>query len=287
MQPAPRAANTVHRPISGVGVGLRHKHVPHILNHLPKVPWFELLADNWLAPGGLNREYLTAVAEHYPITLHGVNLNLGGTEPLDFYYLEKIQQLMELCKTQHYSEHACFTQFQNQFFHDLLPVPFHESVVHHMADRIQQTQQFLGCKILIENVSSYVRYQENQFDEVDFLTRLTEYGDCYLLLDMNNLYVNEINHHESLRQKLAQLPLHRIKEIHLAGHEQRDGFLLDTHSRPVCDDVWEYYEHILTITGALPTLIEWDHDLPEWPQLEQEQRKASAIMENHQTEAVA
>lgn len=271
------AADRLRKPVSAVGVGLRTAHIPTILQTAPDVPWFELLADNWLAPGGLNADYLAAVAERYPLTLHGVGLSLGGAEPLDRGYLARIRALMAHCGAHWYSEHASFARAGRHQFHDLCPLPYTEETVRHLASRILQVQDFLGERMLLENVSAYLRYKESDLSEGEFIRAVAETADCYLLVDINNLYVNQINHGSDALDTLRLLPAHRIREIHLAGHEQKQGFLLDTHSRPVADPVWSLYEASLSLFGAVPTLIEWDHDLPDWPGLWQEQQRASAF----------
>lgn len=271
------AADRLRESLSGVGVGLRTTHIPSILQTAPDVPWFELLADNWLAAGGLTADYLDAVAERYPLTLHGVGLSLGGADPLDRDYLARIRALKTRCRARWYSEHASFCRAGHHQFHDLCPVPYTEETVHHLASRIVQVQDYLGERMLLENVSAYLRYQESDLSEGEFIAAVADAADCYLLVDLNNLYVNQINHGECALETLRKLPAHRVREIHLAGYEQKDGFLLDTHSRPVADPVWTLYEASLARFGAVPTLIEWDHDLPDWPGLWQEQQRACAM----------
>jgi uncharacterized protein (UPF0276 family) len=269
--------SSLRKPAHGVGIGLRHQHLPYVLEHLPDVPWFELLADNWMAEGGLHQDLLLQVAERYPIALHGVNLNLGGVDSLDWDYLRTIKQLMKTCNAIHYSEHACFSQYQQRYFHDLCPLPFTEEAVQHLAHRITRVQAFLGERILLENVSSYLSYQESEMTEAEFLTCIAHKSDCLLLLDINNVYVNAINHNLDADDFLATLPKQRIAEIHLAGHEEKDNFLLDTHSRPVAEPVWNLYSKAVSMFGQTPTLIEWDHDIPQWHLLEQERQKAEAL----------
>lgn len=268
------------RPISGVGIGLRHKHVPQVLSQQPRVGWFELLLDNWLAPGGLDYQYLQAIAEQYPVSLHGVGLNLGGTDPLDRDYLSQIKRLLSVCNTTQYSDHACFTQASGAHFHDLCPVPFTDESLQNMVRRIRQAQDYLESHILIENVSSYITYKNSPRSELEFLSIVAEEADCHLLLDINNLYVNEINHQQNLRQQLDLLPANRIKEIHLAGHERQNGFLLDTHSTLICEPVWQLYQNTITRLGPIPTLIEWDHDIPNWEVLISERNRADALLEH-------
>ena len=264
--------------IEGVGIGLRHQHCSSVLANEPDVPWFELLADNWLAAGGLDQKYLQSLALRYPMTLHGVGLNLGGTDPLDFSYLDRLKALIATYQFQWYSEHLCFSAAGGLVSHDLLPLPFTEEAINHVANRIEAVQDRLGSRILLENVSAYMRFPEDECDEVDFFFQIAAQADCYLLLDLNNLYVNETNHAEALFDKLLARDCSRIKEIHLAGHSQQDDILLDTHSSPISPEVWAYYQRFIQRHGTIPTLIEWDHSLPPWQTLMDEKRKAEAAI---------
>jgi uncharacterized protein (UPF0276 family) len=274
-------SQNVAQPISGVGIGLRSKHIGYVLDHRPPIPWFELLADNWLTPGGIVPDQLDAVSEQYPVALHGVGLSLGGVDPLDLGYLSQIQRLMQRSGALWYSEHACFTRHAGAEFHDLCPLPGTEEAVYHLSQRISQVQDFLGERLLLENVSSYVQYQDSPLSEAEFLAAVAECADCCLLVDINNFYVNQINHGADALQEMEKLPAHRVRELHLAGAEMRDGFLIDTHSRPVSDEVWALYQKALGLWGPVATLIEWDNDLPDWPVLEQEQQKASQYLTLH------
>jgi uncharacterized protein (UPF0276 family) len=269
------APQTLGGPISGVGVGLRSQHVAHVLEHVPPVPWLELLADNWLNLNNVAARQLQVVSEHYPLTLHGVGLSLGGMDSLDYDYLGRIKQLKNSVNARWYSEHACFTSHGGYQFHDLCPLPGTEEAVAHLASRIAQAQDFLGERLLLENVSAYVRYHESQMGEGEFLREVAERADCLLLIDINNFYVNHVNHGSDVMHELNHLPAARIRELHLAGAEQQGNLLVDTHSRPIVDDVWRLYEKALEKWGPVPTLVEWDHDLPEWSVLAEEQRKAS------------
>ena len=264
------------RKLIGVGVGLRHEHLADIVAQQPDVPWFEVLVDNWMVQGGLDRSALHGIAEQYPLAFHGVNLNLGGVDPLDWDYLKAIRELMRDCQVVHYSEHACFSRYQQDRFFDLCPLPFTEEMAVHLADRIASVQDFLGQRILLENVSRYLNYQDSYLSEAEFLAMVAKRADCLLLLDINNLYVNSVNHGDSVDAFLQTLAADSVAEIHLAGYEEKDGFLLDTHSRAVCDNVWQWYEAALACFGPVPTLIEWDHDLPAWKILQAERLKAEA-----------
>lgn len=267
--------------ISGVGLGLRHGHLLEVLRHTPRVPWLELLVDNWLAPGGLNRKALGALAEHYPLTLHGVSLNLGGMDPLDWDYLFAIKQLKQNCQAVHYSEHACFSQHKNQRFHDLCPLPYTQEAASHLARRILCVQDYLGEQILIENVSSYLNYEHSTLTEAEFLNEVASQADCLLLLDLNNIYVNEFNHGVDAKEHINTVNPYRVAEIHIAGHEPQEGYLLDTHNSPVSDGVWALCAAAVKRFKQVPVLLEWDHDLPPWAELEKERQKAELLWQSH------
>lgn len=256
------------------GIGLRSQHINQILDNEIQVPWFELLVDNWLANGGLIRRYLDAIAERYPITLHGVGLSLGGTEPLNFEYLQKIKNTLERTDALWYSEHLCFSQLQSHFSHDLLPLPYTEEAIKHVVNRIQQVQDFMGRELLIENVSAYLEYQHSAISESEFIAEIAEAADCHLILDANNFYVNQINHQHDALVEINKLPHDRVKEIHLAGFANKGEYVIDAHNNPVAQGVWDLYEETLKLTGPVPTLIEWDNDLPELEILLAEKDKA-------------
>lgn len=267
------------------GIGLRTQHINQILDQRVPVPWFELLVDNWLADGGLTQRYLDEIIERYPVTLHGVGLSLGGTEPLDFAYLGKIKGVLQRGSSDHankplwYSEHLCFSQLQSHYSHDLLPLPYTDESVKHIANRIQQVQDFLGCHILVENVSSYLEYKENALSEGEFINAIVEEADCHLLLDINNFYVNQVNHGQDAMQQIQALPHHRVKEIHLAGFEDKQTHVVDAHNNPVADDVWAIYEDTLALTGPVASLIEWDNDIPALDVLLDERQKAQGFLD--------
>ncbi len=265
--------------ISGqAGVGLRTPHIPQILQQELAIPWLELLVDNWLAEGGLTRYYLSAIAERYPLTLHGVGLSLGGLEPLDLNYLAKIKAVMQQAGALWYSEHLCFSQLASHFSHDLLPLPYTEEVIQHVSERINRVQDFMGCQLLVENVSSYVTYQESDFSEGEFIAALVANTGCALLLDVNNFYVNQVNHSHDALSQIRLLPHTAVREIHLAGFADKGAYVIDAHNNPVASKVWELYETTLQLTGAVATLIEWDNDIPALEVLLDERAKAQCYL---------
>ncbi len=266
------------KQIQGVGVGLRTPHLPYVYNETPQVSWFELLADNWFATGGPDRSFLDGIAENYALTLHGVNLSLGSLDPLDINYLKKIKQLKQDCGAIWYSEHCSFSSFNGRRTPDLLPLPYTEEAVKHISERIKQVQDILGEQMLIENISCYVESYHNEMTEAEFIGEIAVSSDCGLLLDINNVYVNSINHKFDTADYLKTLPLQRVKQVHLGGFNDYGDFLLDTHGSCVDQKVWLLFEKLIEQTGAIPTLMEWDHQVPEWDILMAERDRAEQII---------
>lgn len=265
------------RAISATGIGLRNQHMDEILINKPDIPWLEILVDNHLAQGGLVPAQLDAISECYPLALHGVGLSLGSTSPLDIPYLQQIKNLATRTNALWYSEHLCFTSGYGHYSHDLLPIPYSEISLKHIVNRISQVQDFFGEQILIENVSSYMNFVDSSIPEVEFLCAVAEQADCWLLVDVNNIYVNQINHGLDAEHYIDSLPLNRIKEIHLAGFQEREGFLLDAHNHPVSKPVWQLYDRLLRRKSDILTLIEWDNDIPVLSVILQEADKANRI----------
>ena len=263
--------------LAGTGLGLRSAHIARVLSERPPVPWFEILADNHTAPGGLIPRQLAAVRADYPITLHCVGMSLGGTEPLDIAYLRTIKRLIQTYEPVQVSDHLCFSSHASHQYHDLLPLPYTEEALLHVADRIQRVQDFLGVRVLVENVSSYLTYRHSTLGEAEFLAALSDTADCDLLFDVNNAYVNEINHGAPAGDFLQQLPLGRIREIHLAGYEDKGDYLIDAHNNRVSDPVWALYADVTQQLPDVPVLIEWDNDLPALEILLDEAARAERI----------
>ena len=272
----------------GVGLGLRIPHLDVILQQKPAVAWFEVHICNFLS-APLNQYYLSQIAEHYPLSFHGVSLNLGGTDPLNKHYLTALKQAIHDYQPALVSEHACFTAHNGQHFHDLLPVPYTTEAIHHFASRIHQVQEALGSRILIENVSRYSVYPESSYSEAQFIAELCQRTGCGVLLDLNNLYVNQQNFphdpQHSLQHVMSEIPAQAIGEIHLAGHSQQDDYLVDTHGNAVSDPVWQLWADFIdhwqkTGTSSLPPcLIEWDNNLPSFEVLLEQQQRAQYIAE--------
>ena len=276
-------AQPVSPPVSGTGIGLRSPHINEILTDLPSIPWFELLADNHLVEGGVIPLQLEKICQHYPVTFHSVGLSLGSVDPLDLTYLGKLKQLMQQYDIAWLSEHCCFTSVDGFHSHDLLPIPYSEESLSHMVKRISQVQDFLGEQILIENVSSYMKFAESTLDEADFISELAEQADCLLLIDVNNIYVNHINQGIDTEKYLARLPYTRIKEVHLAGFDDRGDYILDAHNNPVAEPVWQLYEKLIQHIPDVPTLIEWDNDIPSLQRLVAEAWQADVITNKYKS----
>ncbi len=265
-------------PIHGAGIGLRTPHYAYIEQEQPSIPWFEVLVDNYLGKGGLPLRHLELVRRDYPITFHGVGMSLGSTDPLNRDYLKRLKDLVERFQPAYVSDHLCWVSAEGRYGHELVPLPYVESVVNHIVDRVQCVQEFLGRSILIENVSSYLTYKISDMEEWDFLSLIAERAGCEILLDINNVYVSARNHGFDPEDYILKVPVDRVRQFHLAGHEDQGTHLLDSHSNSVHDSVWELYKKTLLHLGPLPTLIEWDNNIPEFPVLYAEAAKAQGLM---------
>jgi uncharacterized protein (UPF0276 family) len=266
-------------PISA-GVGLRTPHIDIVMSQNPLMPWFELLIDNWLADGGIDQYVLDSVAERYPIAFHGVNMSLGGVAEFDFDYLERVKTILDKTNACCFSEHCSFTNYAFQRTPDLLPMPYTDEAVKHISKRIRDVQSVLERRIMIENVSTYIECHSSSMSESQFINNVINEADCDLLLDLNNVYVNSVNHDFDAMTYIKALPEHKIKEIHLAGFEKKDGYLLDCHNNHVADEVWSLFGALLARTGPISTLIEWDNDIPSWQILVAERNKAQGFIDS-------
>lgn len=271
-------------PVSGVGIGLRDPHFQQLMDQDHGVPWLELLADNFLARGGLSPLQLDRIAERYPVTMHCVGMNLGGTDPLDLNYLEAIGAVASRARPAWISDHLCFTARHGRHYHDLLPLPYDDEAVRHVARRIRQVQDFLGRRLVVENVSAYVRATA-PLSEAQFVAAVCDEADCELLLDINNLYVNQVNLGFDALRALEALPLARVREIHLAGYEDKGHFLIDAHNHRVSEPVWQIYRQVAQRLPDVPVCIEWDNDIPALGVLLAEARRARTLRPRHRGEA--
>lgn len=259
------------------GLGLRHQHYQEIADQPGRVDWFEALSENYMVAGGKPLVWLDRIRRDYPMAMHGVSLSIGASDPLDLDYLAELKALAARAEPRVVSDHLCFTGHAGINLHDLLPLPYTEEALAHVAARVRRVQDVLGRRILLENVSSYVRYAESQLSEWDFLAALSERADCDILLDVNNIYVSAFNHEFDPRAYLAAIPPARVKQIHLAGHSHMGTHIIDTHDHPVIDDVWTLYAEALRRFGPVPTMIERDDDIPPYADLVAELDQARRI----------
>lgn len=274
----------MNKPIEGAGIGLRARHYRDFIDARPPAAWLEVHSENYFGDGGYDLFVLEHVREHYALSLHGVGLALGSAAtPEDDARIErhlgKIKRLATRIEPAVISEHLCWGAHRGRHFNDLLPLPYTDEALAHMASRVHRMQETLGRRILIENVSSYVDFRASDFSEGEFLAELARRSGCGILLDVNNLYVNQVNHGSDALQAMAALPRERVGEIHLAGHLITDDGLIDDHGSPVAAPVWRLYEAALALFGPVPTLIEWDTDVPELSVLIEQAAQAAGRME--------
>ncbi len=271
------------------GIGLRAEHYDAVLETRPPVGWLEVHSENYFGAGGKPLDYLERIRAHYPLSLHGVGLSVGSTDPLDKLHLTKLKHLIERFEPALVSEHLSWGSAGGRYLNDLLPLPYTQEALYHLVARVSQVQDILGRPILIENVSSYLQYVESSLSEWDFLAELAERAGCGVLLDVNNIYVSARNHGFDPSTYLQAIPRHAVQEIHLAGFTVNrfdDGeILIDTHNRPVYPAVWALYRQAVHRFGPIPTLIEWDSDLPELAVLVGEAQQADAILEERHARA--
>ena len=249
-------------PFLGFGLGLRPEHYGEVLDSLPSVDWFEIISENYLVDGGKPLHFLDRIRERYPMVMHGVSLSIGSSDPLDFEYIAALKRLAARVEPEWVSDHLCWTGTDGRNLHDLLPLPYTEEAIAHVAERVSRVQDSLGRQILIENVSSYVTYTDSGISEWEFLSAVAERADCCILLDVNNVYVSAHNHQFDALAYLDGLPSKRVRQIHLAGHSYNGSLIVDTHDHPVPDPVWELYVETIARLGPVSTMIERDDDIP-------------------------
>jgi len=264
------------RPFLGFGLGLRTEHYPHIIEQKPNVDWFEILTENYMVAGGKPLDYLDKIRNDYPIVMHGVSLSIGSTDRLDARYLKNFKQLIQRVQPEWVSDHLCWTGVNGTNSHDLLPLPYNEETIAHVVQRVQQVQDYLGRRILLENLSSYVTYKDSEMSEWEFFNEIARRADCHILLDINNIFVSAHNHQFNPIDYINGIDDDRVMQFHLAGHSYNGDMIIDTHDHAVCDPVWALYESALKRFGAVSTMIERDDNIPPFAQL----RKELAIAED-------
>ncbi|MCC6363311.1 MAG: DUF692 domain-containing protein [Bryobacterales bacterium] len=261
-------------PSLGFGVGLRAPHFHYVLAKEPPVDWFEIISENYIDSQGWARHVLRRVAERYPVVMHGVSLSIGSTDPLDFSYLRKLKALASEVHPRWISDHLCWTGVLGRTTHDLLPLPLNEETLVHVVERIRVVQDFLDRPLVLENPSTYLTFENDTLSEWEFLRAMAEEAGCGLLLDVNNVYVSAFNHGFDPARYIEALPRDRIVQFHLAGHTHCGTHIIDTHDGKVVDPVWALYRQAAHRTSGVPTLLEWDAKIPEFPVLHAEALKA-------------
>lgn len=264
-------------PPLGFGLGLRTAHYEDVLAGPRRVDWFEILSENYMVPGGKPLHYLDRIRAGYPLVMHGVSLSIGSTDPINEDYLRALKQLAARVQPAWISDHLCWTGVAGRNLHDLLPLPYDEETLAHVVERVQRVQDFLGRRILLENVLSYLTYKRSDMTEWDFLRAVAERADCLILLDVNNIYVSSVNHGFDPIEYLDAVPGERVQQIHLAGHRNLDTHIIDTHDEPVVDPVWDLYAEALRRFGAVSTMIERDDNIPPFADLASELDHARTI----------
>lgn len=260
------------------GIGLRPPHHAQVLAERPPVAWWEVHSENFFSAGGASIAFLQSIRQLYPVSLHGVGLSLGAVDTLFESHLTRLAALVERIEPAAVSEHLCWSSAGTQHFNDLLPLPFTDEALRHAVSRIGRVQDRLQRPILIENVSSYLTFADSTMNEWDFLVAVARRSGCGILLDINNIYVSACNHGFDAKTYIDAVPADLVGEMHLAGFDRCDDFLIDTHGQPVHAPVWELYAYALEQIGARPTLIEWDTDIPSLAVLQGEAAKAARLL---------
>lgn len=274
------------------GVGLKPEHFTAILDAPPAVSFFEVHAENYMVAGGPFHHYLERIRADYPLSIHGVGLSIGGESPLDEAHLDRLDALLKRYQPASFSEHLAWSSHGGRFFNDLLPIPYHADTLARVCQHIDRVQTRLGRPMLLENPATYVEFASSTMSETDFLDEVIRRTGCGLLLDVNNVHVASTNHGWGAHRYIRSLPLSAVGEIHLAGFATDTDaagalLLIDSHGAAVAEEVWALYAFALSLTGAMPTLIERDNDIPEFPVLVAEARCAEAIMQRATAKQVA
>ena len=266
------------------GLGLKPEHLAEILDTEPDVGFFEVHAENYMGDGGAPHRALGEIVAHYPLSLHGVGLSIGADRPLDAAHLARLRALVDRYRPQSFSEHLAWSTHESGFFNDLLPLPYTEATLQRVVTHVDQVQQAVGRRMLLENPSTYILFEDSTIDEIDFLERIAARTGCGLLLDVNNVMVSAVNHRTDPFAYIDRFPVEHVGEIHLAGYDEAidgagDRLLIDAHASPVSDDVSALYRHTIHRAGPLPTLIEWDNDVPAFAVLLAEAARADAVLD--------
>ncbi len=275
-------SSDMNRPFLGFGLGLRKEHYDAILTDDPAVDWFEILSENYMVDGGKPLYYLDRIRRDYPLVMHGVSLSIGSTDPLNMDYLRDLKVLADRVQPEWMSDHLCWTGVGGHNYHDLLPMPYTREIVRHVAERVSRVQDYLGRRILLENLSSYVSFDSSEMSEWEFVTEVAEAADCLLLLDVNNVYVSSVNHGFDPMDYIRGVPAGRVWQLHLAGHTTNASgkIMIDTHDMPIRDEVRELYANTCELLGPVSTMIERDDNIPPLGELLEELQSLRDIGEN-------
>ena len=268
------------------GTSFKHEHLPAILADGPKRGFFEVHAENYMGAGGPPHHALATIRRDNPVSLHGVCMSIGGPRALDKPHLARFKTLVDRYEPALVSEHLAWSTHETTYFNDLLPLPYTVATLKRVCEHIDEVQETIRRPILLENPSTYVAFQESTLSETDFIRTIAKRTGCGLLLDVNNVFVSATNHGFSALEYLVDFPLSRVGEVHLAGHAEQaddegDLLLIDSHDGPVADAVWKLYSIVIAQRGPIPTLIEWDSNIPDWPILKAEAAAAQAILDRH------
>ena len=278
-----RSAAVANPMPAAPGIGLRAPHVARVLRERPRIAWLETHSENLFTAGGGMHAAMAQIRADYPLSLHGVGLSLGSADRLDAAHLQKLAALVTRYQPELVSEHLCWGAFGGQHSNDLLPMPFTGEAVALMVARIGEVQDALKREILVENISTYLRFRDGDYTEWDFVAEVVRRSGCGLLCDVNNIYVNSVNHGFDPQVYLRALPRKAIQEIHLAGFTRKEGLpvplLIDSHNRRVDEEVWDLYDVAIGLFGPTPTLIEWDQDIPELEVLLDEAARAGEVLD--------
>jgi len=268
---------SLNLPIAA-GVGLRAPHVREVLATRPALPWFEVHSENYFADGGPALAALQRIRADYPLSLHGVGMSLGSSDPIDRDHIGKLKRLIARVEPAQVSEHLCWSSVGGRNFNDLLPLPYNDEALAHVCGRVARVQDLLGREIAFENVSAYVAFPDATMTESEFVASVARRTGCKLLLDVNNVYVNAVNHGFDADAYIAAIPPDAVAEYHLAGFDAGDLCLIDTHGAPISGDVWALFARTVRRIGPRPTLIEWDTDIPAFSVLKGEAQTAQRIL---------
>ena len=277
--PADRRVDLAKPPVLGFGLGLRTQHYEEILNGNPPIDWFEVISENYMLPGGQPLRMLDRIRERYPVVMHGVSLSIASTAPPNFEYLRELRDLARRVEPKWISDHLCWTGVHGKNLHDLLPIPYTNEALDHVVSRVELVQDYLGRAIVLENVSTYVQFNNSEMTEWEFLGELSRRSGCWLLFDVNNVYVSAFNHGYDPNAFLQGIPADRVVQFHMAGHSHMGTHIIDTHDHPVCEDVWDLYVAALKRFGRVSTMIERDDNIPRLDELIIEVNRTREIAE--------